>query len=108
MTTCAIRGEGLEALRTCISEHLAQSRSSLAADALVLAPRQEAALELARKRLREAQELVVAHTADASSAAPELVAGLLREALDALGEINGIISPDEILDRVFSAFCIGK
>ncbi|MEE2908429.1 MAG: GTPase [Planctomycetota bacterium] len=108
VTTCGIRGEGLEGLRARISEHLAQRRSSLAADALVLAPRQEAALELARKRLLEAQELVAAPTAEAPSAAPELVAGLLREALNALGEINGVISPDEILDRVFSTFCIGK
>ena len=32
----------------------------------------------------------------------------LREALDSLGEIVGKVSTDEILDRIFSEFCIGK
>jgi tRNA modification GTPase len=32
----------------------------------------------------------------------------LREALDAIGEITGATTPEEILDRIFSNFCIGK
>jgi tRNA modification GTPase len=39
---------------------------------------------------------------------PELVALELREALDALGGILGKVSPDDLLGRIFSAFCIGK
>lgn len=38
----------------------------------------------------------------------ELVAEELRLAHDALGEITGRISPDELLGRIFSTFCIGK
>ncbi|MDE2999856.1 MAG: tRNA uridine-5-carboxymethylaminomethyl(34) synthesis GTPase MnmE [Gemmatimonadota bacterium] len=38
----------------------------------------------------------------------EVVAVELREATDALAEIVGEISSDEILDRIFSTFCIGK
>ena len=38
----------------------------------------------------------------------EVAALELREALDALGRIIGQITPDDILGRVFSAFCIGK
>jgi tRNA modification GTPase len=38
----------------------------------------------------------------------ELVAVDLKEALDAVGEIIGIITTDEILDQIFSRFCIGK
>lgn len=41
-------------------------------------------------------------------AGDELAALELREALDALGQITGIVSPDEVLGRVFSSFCIGK
>jgi tRNA modification GTPase len=39
---------------------------------------------------------------------PELLASHLRHALDLLGQITGAISPDQILGRIFSTFCIGK
>jgi tRNA modification GTPase len=32
----------------------------------------------------------------------------LREALDALGDILGSVTPDDLLRRIFSSFCIGK
>jgi tRNA modification GTPase len=38
----------------------------------------------------------------------EITAMELREALDRLGEIVGHVSTDEILQRIFSEFCIGK
>jgi tRNA modification GTPase len=39
---------------------------------------------------------------------PEFLAVELRESLDALGEITGAATPDEILDTIFSNFCVGK
>ncbi len=39
---------------------------------------------------------------------PECSALELREALQSLGEITGETAPDEILDKIFSRFCIGK
>ena len=39
---------------------------------------------------------------------PEFLSVELREALDAVGEIIGITTPDDILNRIFSNFCIGK
>ena len=39
---------------------------------------------------------------------PEFLSVELRDALDALGEILGITTPDDILNRIFSDFCIGK
>jgi tRNA modification GTPase len=41
-------------------------------------------------------------------AAPEIAGIDLGEALDAIGEVTGETTPDEILERVFSSFCIGK
>lgn len=38
----------------------------------------------------------------------EIVAISLREALDYLGEIVGAVTTEEILNRIFSEFCVGK
>jgi tRNA modification GTPase len=38
----------------------------------------------------------------------EVVAHLLRDALDQLGQVLGAVSPDDVLGRIFSRFCIGK
>jgi tRNA modification GTPase len=39
---------------------------------------------------------------------PELLAVEIRSALDSLGQILGVVTPDDILGRIFSKFCIGK
>jgi tRNA modification GTPase len=38
----------------------------------------------------------------------ELIALELREAIDHLGKIAGRVYTDDVLDRIFSRFCIGK
>jgi tRNA modification GTPase len=38
----------------------------------------------------------------------EFIALELRSALDSLGEIIGVVTTEEILDNIFSRFCIGK
>jgi len=39
---------------------------------------------------------------------PEFVALDLRIALDAAGEVVGVVDTDDILGRIFGSFCIGK
>jgi tRNA modification GTPase len=39
---------------------------------------------------------------------PELVASALRAALDQIGELAGAVYTNDLLDRIFSRFCIGK
>ena len=38
----------------------------------------------------------------------DLVAVDLRAALDQIGEITGQVSSEDILDRIFGEFCVGK
>jgi tRNA modification GTPase len=44
----------------------------------------------------------------ADGQAPEFTALEIRDAFEALGEITGETTPGEILERIFSRFCIGK
>jgi len=39
---------------------------------------------------------------------PEFMSIDLDDAIRALGEITGETTPDDVLERIFSAFCIGK
>jgi tRNA modification GTPase len=38
----------------------------------------------------------------------EFIALDLRRAIDAIGEIIGLVTTEDILDNIFSKFCIGK
>jgi tRNA modification GTPase len=54
------------------------------------------------------QILARARAAAAGRQGDELLAVELREAVDHLGRIVGAVYTDDILDRIFSRFCIGK
>ena len=64
--------------------------------------RQQAAAEKASESLKIAQNLLQQRTGE------EFVAAELRRALNALGEIVGQTTADDLLSRVFAEFCIGK
>jgi tRNA modification GTPase len=64
--------------------------------------RHQTALDRAGESLRLAVESMTA------GLAAELLAIDIRAAADALGGITGAITTDEILERIFSEFCIGK
>ncbi len=60
---------------------------------------------LALERCLHHLDRVVTHGAELPA---ELVAEDLRLAIRALGEVAGRIGVEEMLDRLFSSFCIGK
>ena len=70
---------------------------------MVLNQRHRGLLRSAGERLAAARELV-----DSAPGSVELIAAELRQGLDELGQMTGTISPDEVLGRIFSRFCIGK
>jgi tRNA modification GTPase len=60
------------------------------------------ALSKALESLRLARESITNHRP------PDLVAVDVQDAIDHIGEVTGAITNDDVLDRVFSEFCIGK
>jgi tRNA modification GTPase len=69
---------------------------------VVLEARQAAALTRCEEELRGASTLA------SRGAEAALIASRLHASLHALDEISGRFAPDELLDRIFSSFCVGK
>jgi tRNA modification GTPase len=62
-----------------------------------------------RDSLVSASDILGRFSAGLVSVLPlELLASDLREALSAIGSVTGVTTTDEVLDVVFSSFCIGK
>ena len=92
-------GTGLDELRTLIAAHLADAPPSRH---LVggTAARGRACFTAASDALGRAD--------DAIDLGEEFAAAEVRTAVDALGEVLGEVYTDDLLDRIFSRFCIGK
>ena len=95
-------GSGLDALRETIRRQLTPAGLESQESVLVTNLRQAAALERALHGARQAAESL------GERRAGECIAMDLRIAADALGEVTGAITTDDILERIFSEFCIGK
>jgi tRNA modification GTPase len=98
-------GEGIEMLREKIGV-LVQEREVVAEGRVVLNQRHRGLLMGAREGLGRAVEYTGEEAVFRQH--PELLAAELRGTLDTLGQITGTVSPDEILGKIFSSFCIGK
>jgi len=92
--------EGLEVLREHLKECI--GFASTTEGGFLARRRHLNALERARDSLLQGQTQLEGYGAG------ELLAEDLRAAQDALGEITGHLTPDELLGKIFSSFCIGK
>lgn len=95
-------GAGLDDLRDAIRYLVLRPELESGEAAVVTALRHRTGLVKAMEALRGASESIQNHLS------PEFIALDLRGALDALGDIVGATTTDDILDHVFSRFCIGK
>jgi tRNA modification GTPase len=100
LSVSARTGENLDRLVDEV-RRAAEAGLSGAGDAVITRERHRRALEDVASALSRAQE---AHRAGHD----ELAAEDLRLALRALGRITGQVDVEEILDRIFGQFCIGK
>ena len=95
-------GLGVEMVKSALRAQLVSRGFEAAGSVTVTNVRHRDALRRAGESLGQALESVQCGMAG------ELVSIDLRAAADALGEITGVITTDEILGRIFSKFCIGK
>lgn len=117
-----LSGEAV-ALDTCADGHVTLSLSAKSADGLdLLREHLKACMGYqqtaensfsARRRHLEALRQASSHLEHGRAqltlaGAGELLAEDLRQAQQALGEITGAFSSDDLLGRIFSSFCIGK
>jgi tRNA modification GTPase len=101
LRTSALTGDGIAELRSVILAALQQQAGETRA-VTSTAIRCSASLQAAATALQTAADLSANHASE------EWIAAELRLALDELGLVVGAIYTDDILDRVFSRFCIGK
>ena len=96
----AVTGVGLDRLLAAVTGR-AEAAVSGAADAVVVRERHRVALTDVAECLARAGVAL-------ATGAEELAAEDVRLALRALGRITGTVDVEEVLDRVFTRFCIGK
>jgi tRNA modification GTPase len=95
-------GEGLDAFRDAVHSAISRSTGECHSGTVITNLRHKIALERAFSFLRTAEQGL------SGGLSPEFIAFDLREALGTLGEVTGQTVSEEVLDRIFSTFCIGK
>lgn len=98
--TSSVTGTGLEQLRQAIYERLTHGAAATVVHDTLLRCRES--LRLSDASIQSARQLTN------SGQGEELVAAELRVALDELGKVVGTVYTDDLLDQIFSRFCIGK
>lgn len=95
----AARGEGVDALLASIAAYFVSSQE--AGGSLITNPRQANALERASAALERAIAASQMLTADVVCTDVEDAAGII-------GEITGQTASEDIIEQIFSRFCVGK
>ncbi|MCK4798870.1 MAG: tRNA uridine-5-carboxymethylaminomethyl(34) synthesis GTPase MnmE [Spirochaetes bacterium] len=97
----ALKKEGLNEFNDSLVQLLTEEKTSDAEDPLITNIRHATLLDEANQKLINSIDKIKQGLLD-------LAAFELREALDNLGEITGEITPKNIIERIFSTFCVGK
>ena len=100
--TSMLHGEGIEDLKSTVLQHVIGGDFVLGDSPIITNVRHDDALRRSQASLSHAIESLDAKMP------PEFIAVDLRSSLDAIGEIVGKTTTEDLLDRIFSQFCIGK
>jgi tRNA modification GTPase len=99
---CCLTGQGIEVLKDAIKELAWSGEIKTEMLEVMINSRHQDALNRARAATLRATDAL------ASDRTLELVAMDLRIAVNAIGEIVGKTATEDLLDMIFSQFCIGK
>ncbi|WP_407427582.1 tRNA uridine-5-carboxymethylaminomethyl(34) synthesis GTPase MnmE [Treponema sp.] len=97
----AKKGTGLGELSFLVKKILSVSEKSERSGTGLGSERQKVSVEKALESVRHALSLTEDYALDA-------VVQDLEDSLDALGEVTGDVTPEDVLDSIFSHFCVGK
>ena len=100
--TSATEKAGLNELEKAVADAIFKGRAPAPARALVARAYQRDSLKRAQRAIETFQESAL------KGMPSECLAIDLREAIHALGEIVGEVTNEDVLDRIFSQFCVGK
>lgn len=101
LRTSSVTGEGIDRLRDELRRKVLAARAGRSEVVAETAVRCRDSLRLAGLSVERAGWV-------ASSEQDELAAAEIRIALDELGKVVGAVYTDDVLDRIFSRFCVGK
>ena len=96
LNVSSVTGEGLADLKAALVERLTSLSAAFDEDSPTPSAREKSLLAEARAAL------------DVSMADPVLAANAVRRAADALARLVGAVYSDDLLDSLFSRFCVGK
>ena len=99
---CCLSGQGIEALKDAIKELVWSGEITAGMLQVMINSRHQDALTRARVATQRTLDVLRA------GETLELAAGELRIAVNAVGEIVGKTTTEDLLDSIFSQFCIGK
>jgi tRNA modification GTPase len=95
-------GDGIPELTQKIYELTVGNKRTTESDVMLSNLRHKVAFEKARDLLTDAYNNI------RQGVSPELAAFDIKESLEQLGDIIGETTNEDVLDRIFSTFCIGK
>ncbi|MBT8043161.1 MAG: tRNA uridine-5-carboxymethylaminomethyl(34) synthesis GTPase MnmE [Pontiella sp.] len=99
-----VSGEGIDALKQAMADKLEKGADLHAPPHAVISERHRQLLVKAHREARQAREFLNENVEENAVLATEH----LRTALEYLGEVTGRVYHEELLDNIFSRFCIGK
>jgi tRNA modification GTPase len=102
VNTSVLTGEGLDRLRKAVVSEILESNVDISASDIVFTMRQKVVIGKALEIIGQISDSLI------EGIGHELIVMDLRRVLDTVGEVTGEVVTDDILDIIFSTFCVGK